>query len=150
ILSWKGWIIQAILLMNSYTLPLVIRYRLLILSSMQDRMHLLISRHFIRNHKPSHMVPTMTPFNRPYLTKALDHIADAIAKEHVSGNGGYTKKCHSYFNNLYSTPTLLTTSCTSALDMSVLLADIGPGDEVIMPSFTFVSTANPFLLRGAK
>lgn len=96
------------------------------------------------------MVPKMIPFNRPYLAKALDHIADAIAKEHVSGNGGYTKKCHSYFNNLYSTPTLLTTSCTSALEMSVLLADIGPGDEVIMPSFTFVSTANPFLLRGAK
>lgn len=96
------------------------------------------------------MSAEMIPFNRPYLGKALDPIACAITRGHVSGNGLFTKKCHDYFNNLYSTPTLLTTSCTSALEMSALLAGIGPGDEVIMPSFTFVSTANPFLLRGAK
>lgn len=92
----------------------------------------------------------MIPFNQPYLDKALNHISCAIKKRHLSGNGQFTQRCHTYFNNLYATPTLLTTSCTSALEMVSLLAEIEPGDEIIMPSFTFVSTANHFMLRGAK
>ncbi|MBY5956848.1 dTDP-4-amino-4,6-dideoxygalactose transaminase [Membranicola marinus] len=96
------------------------------------------------------MLAKTIPFNQPYLANALPHIACAINKKHVSGNGYFTKKCHAYFRNLYARPTLLTTSCTVALEMATLLAEIGPGDEVIIPSFTFVSTANPFLLRGAK
>lgn len=91
----------------------------------------------------------MIPFNQPYLGKAKDHIESVIKNKHVSGNGVFTQKCHSFFYHMYSTPTLLTTSCTTALEMTALLAEIKAGDEVIMPSFTFVSTANPFLLRGA-
>ncbi|TRZ70624.1 MAG: aminotransferase class I/II-fold pyridoxal phosphate-dependent enzyme, partial [Bacteroidetes bacterium] len=69
----------------------------------------------------------------------------------ISGNGTYTKKCHRFFEERYGfRKALLTTSCTDALEMAGLLAGIQPGDEVILPSFTFVSTANAFLLRGAK
>ncbi|WP_425640163.1 dTDP-4-amino-4,6-dideoxygalactose transaminase [Algoriphagus yeomjeoni] len=93
-----------------------------------------------------------TPFNKPYQTgKELTYIQDAINRGKISGNGYYTQKCQSYFEqNFGIQKCLLTNSCTDALEMAALLCDIKPGDEVIMPSFTFVSTANAFVLRGAK
>ncbi len=92
------------------------------------------------------------PFNRPYLTgKELHYLYQAVQNGHLSGNGIFTKHCHSFFQQQYGyKKCLLTTSCTDALEMTALLADIQLGDEVIMPSFTFVSTANAFVLRGAK
>jgi dTDP-4-amino-4,6-dideoxygalactose transaminase len=92
------------------------------------------------------------PFNKPYSTeKELEYIRDAISRGHLSGNGYYTKLCQSLFQRIYGfNKCLLTTSCTDALEMAAILADIMPGDEVIMPSYTFVSTANAFVLRGAK
>jgi dTDP-4-amino-4,6-dideoxygalactose transaminase len=91
-------------------------------------------------------------FNKPYLTgKETHYIYKAVSSGHISGNGEFTKKCQSYFEKKYRfKKTLLTTSCTDALEMSAILIDIQPGDEVIMPSYTFVSTANAFVLRGAK
>lgn len=91
-------------------------------------------------------------FNKPYLTgKETDYIKDAVMKLKISGDGFYTMKCHEYFQNKYGfKKVLLTTSCTDALEMAALLLDIKPGDEVIAPSFTFVSTVNAFILRGAK
>ncbi|SNB46659.1 dTDP-4-amino-4,6-dideoxygalactose transaminase [Geobacter sp. DSM 9736] len=92
------------------------------------------------------------PFNKPYMVGSeLGYIAAAISDGHVSGDGGYTKKCHSLLAEELSAPrVLLTTSCTHALEMAALLLDIQPGDEVIVPSFTFVSTVNAFVLRGAR
>lgn len=92
------------------------------------------------------------PFNKPYFTgKEIDYIKDAVESGHISGNGHYTKKCQAFFEERYGfKKCLLTTSCTDALEMAAILIDIQPGDEVIMPSFTFVSTANAFVLRGAK
>ncbi len=92
------------------------------------------------------------PFNKPYFTgREAYHVAAAGATGKISGNGIYTGKCHAFFSNRYGFgKVLLTTSCTDALEMTALLARIEPGDEVIMPSFTFVSTANAFVLRGAK
>lgn len=94
----------------------------------------------------------MIPFNKPYLTgDELARIHDAVMSGKISGNGSFTQWCHKYFMQKFGfEKVLLTTSCTDALEMSALLLDIKPGDEVIMPSYTFVSTANPFLLRGAK
>jgi len=95
----------------------------------------------------------MIPFNKPYLTgKEAHYLYDAVYKEgHISGNGKYTKLCQKYFENRYGFhKCLLTTSCTDALEMSSLLIDIQPGDEVIMPSYTFVSTAVAFVRQGAK
>jgi dTDP-4-amino-4,6-dideoxygalactose transaminase len=91
-------------------------------------------------------------FNAPYLSgKELEYIADAVSAKKLSGNGKYTQRCHSFFETRYGfKKCLLTTSCTDALEMAALLCDIQPGDEVIIPSFTFVSTANPFVMRGAK
>jgi dTDP-4-amino-4,6-dideoxygalactose transaminase len=96
--------------------------------------------------------PERIPFNKPYLTgNETTYIQDAAARGHLSGNGYYTKKCQAFFEDRYGfNKCLLTTSCTDALEMSAILAELGPGDEVIMPSFTFVSTANAFVLRGAK
>jgi dTDP-4-amino-4,6-dideoxygalactose transaminase len=93
----------------------------------------------------------MTPFNKPYLTgKELHYIEDAVKKGKISGNGYYTQLCHDFLENKYGfKKCLLTTSCTDALEMAALLINIKEGDEVIMPSFTFVSTANAFVLRGA-
>jgi len=93
-----------------------------------------------------------TPFNRPCLAgKELEYIADAIRAGHASGDGAYTQKCHLILEQtLGVTKALLTTSGTHALEMAALLLDIQPGDEVIIPSFTFVSTVNAFLLRGAR
>lgn len=94
----------------------------------------------------------MIPFNKPYLTgKETEYITDAVASGKISGNGKYTKKCQSFFETEYGfKKTLLTTSCTDALEMAAILIDIKEDDEVIMPSYTFVSTANAFVLRGAK
>lgn len=93
-----------------------------------------------------------TPFNKPYLTgKEIDYIKDAVQEGKISGNGKYTRKCQEYFEKKYSFhKCLMTTSCTDALEMAAILINIEPGDEVIMPSFTFVSTANAFVLRGAR
>jgi dTDP-4-amino-4,6-dideoxygalactose transaminase len=94
----------------------------------------------------------MIPFNKPYFTgKETEFIKDAVNSGKISGNGVYTQKCHSFFQQQYGfKKCLLTTSCTDALEMAAILLDIQPGDEVIMPSYTFVSTANAFVLRGAK
>lgn len=90
-------------------------------------------------------------FNKPYLTgKEITYIQQAVRSKKLSGNGHYTKACHEFFKKNYGFNCLLTTSCTDALEMAALLLNIQPGDEVIMPSFTFVSTANAFVLRGAK
>lgn len=92
------------------------------------------------------------PFNKPYLTgKEMIYIEDAVKKGKISGNGYYTHLCHDFFETKYGfSKCLLTTSCTDALEMAAILINIQDGDEVIMPSYTFVSTANAFVLRGAK
>ena len=92
------------------------------------------------------------PFNKPYLTgKETEYIRQAVESGKISGDGIFTKKCHEFFEKRYGfQKCLLTTSCTDALEMAAILIDIRPGDEVIMPSYTFVSTANAFVLRGAK
>ena len=91
-------------------------------------------------------------FNEPWLSgKEQQYIAEALASGELAGDKSFTKKCQQLLEQRFSAKkVLLTTSCTSALEMAAILADIQPGDEVIMPSFTFVSTANAFLLRGAK
>jgi len=91
------------------------------------------------------------PFNRPTVSdRGRAYVLEAIASGHLSGDGAFTRRCHTLLQELLSVPrVLLTTSCTGALEMSALLLDVGPGDEVILPSFTFVSTANAFVLRGA-
>jgi dTDP-4-amino-4,6-dideoxygalactose transaminase len=90
------------------------------------------------------------PFNKPYTTgKELDYIKEAITNGHLSGDGFFTKKCSIWLEeHLDCKKAFLTHSCTAALEMAAILADIKPGDEIIMPSFTFVSTANAFVLRG--
>lgn len=92
------------------------------------------------------------PFNKPYLTgKELGYIKDAVFRGKISGNGHYTIKCQEFFQQRYGfKKCLLTTSCTDALEMAAILCNIQPGDEVIVPSYTFVSTANAFVLRGAN
>lgn len=94
----------------------------------------------------------MIPFNKPYLTgNETDYIRESVLSGKISGDGIYTKKCHQYFESKYGfKKALLTTSCTDALEMCAILLDIKPGDEVIAPSYTFVSTVNAFVLRGAK
>ncbi|MBJ2174575.1 dTDP-4-amino-4,6-dideoxygalactose transaminase [Aureibaculum sp. A20] len=94
----------------------------------------------------------MIPFNKPYLTgKETTYIEDAVTSGKISGNGIFTKKCQFFFEKKYGfNKTLLTTSCTDALEMASILINIKAGDEVIMPSYTFVSTANAFVLRGAN
>ena len=91
------------------------------------------------------------PFNRPSAVGAeLANIADALARGHLSGDGYYTQRCHQWLEQqLGCQRALLTHSCTGALEMAAILCDLAPGDEVIMPSYTFVSTANAFVLRGA-
>ena len=92
------------------------------------------------------------PFNKPYLTgNETKYIEEAVSSMKISGDGMFTKKCHTFFEDKYGFhKCLLTTSCTDALEMAAILIDIQAGDEVIMPSYTFVSTANAFVLRGAK
>src|SRR5471030_2532453 len=91
------------------------------------------------------------PFNKPTAVGAeLANIADALARGHLSGDGHYTHRCHQWLEQrLGCKRALLTHSCTGALEMSAILCNVAPGDEVIMPSYTFVSTANAFALRGA-
>jgi dTDP-4-amino-4,6-dideoxygalactose transaminase len=92
------------------------------------------------------------PFNRPVmLGNELDYIRQAVENGQISGDGPFTKKCHAFLEAQLGVPkVLLTTSCTHALEMSAILLNIQPGDEVILPDFTFVSTVNAFVLRGAK
>ena len=92
----------------------------------------------------------MIPFNKPYLTgNELHYISEAHARGQLSGDGYFTKKCNTWLEETTGChKALLTHSCTAALEMAAILADIQPGDEVIMPSYTFVSTANAFVLRG--
>ena len=94
----------------------------------------------------------MIPFNKPYLHgRELVYIAQAVASGKISGDGIFTKKCHDFFEKRYGfAKTLMTTSCTDALEMAAILLNVQPGDEVIVPAFTFVSSANAFALRGAK
>src|SRR4051812_11842020 len=90
------------------------------------------------------------PFNKPFLTgRELDYIRQAHAAHHLSGDGPFTKRCNEWLERRVGChKAMLTHSCTAALEMAAILTGIGPGDEVIMPSFTFVSTANAFVLRG--
>lgn len=92
------------------------------------------------------------PFNEPYFSgKETKYIVRAIKSGKISGGGVFTRKCHEFFKKRYDfNEVFLTTSCTDALEMAAILFDIRPGDEVILPSFTFVSTANAFVLRGAR
>lgn len=92
------------------------------------------------------------PFNRPHLSgNEMEYIREAVASGKISGDGMFTRKCHRFFEERYGfAKALLTTSCTDALEMAAILCDVQPGDEVIAPSYTFVSTVNAFVLRGAK
>ena len=91
------------------------------------------------------------PFNKPYVSRRqIENIYSVISNRKFCGDGPFTKKCHSLLEDFYNSKVLLTTSCTHALEMTALLCDISPGDEVIMPSYTFVSTANAFVNFGAK
>jgi len=94
----------------------------------------------------------MIPFNKPYFTgKETQYIEQAVRSGKISGNGEFTKKCQTFFEQKYGfKKCLLTTSCTDALEMCAILADIQAGDEVIVPSYTFVSTALAFVRQGAK
>jgi dTDP-4-amino-4,6-dideoxygalactose transaminase len=90
------------------------------------------------------------PFNRPHATgREFEYIADAITRAHLAGDGMYSRRCHTWLEaQTHCRKALLTHSCTAALEMAAILAGIEPGDEVIMPSYTFVSTANAFVIRG--
>jgi len=92
------------------------------------------------------------PFNKPYVTgNELKYIQEAILRGKISGDGSFTEKCHRFFEEKYGfKKALLTTSCTNALEMAAILIDTQPGDEIIMPAYTFASTANAFALRGAN
>lgn len=94
----------------------------------------------------------MINFNEPPFTgKEFDYMRETIGNAHICGDGKFTKKCHKWLEERMQSPkALLTTSCTHALEMAALLCDIKPGDEVIMPSYTFASTADAFVMRGAK
>jgi len=98
------------------------------------------------------MEESIISFNKPFFTgNETNYIQQAVASMKISGDGMFTKKCHSFFENKYGfKKALLTTSCSDALEMCALLIDTKEGDEIIIPSFTFVSTANAFVLRGAK
>jgi dTDP-4-amino-4,6-dideoxygalactose transaminase len=92
------------------------------------------------------------PFNRPYLTgREIDYVRRSLESGHLSGDGPFTERCQDLLRETLGVhKVLLTTSCTHALEMAAFLLGAGPGDEVVMPSYTFVSTANAFLLRGAR
>lgn len=94
----------------------------------------------------------LIPFNRPLVTgREIKYIRQALENQKLAGDGQFTKKCNTWLeDNFGCKKALLTTSCTDALEMAAILADIQVGDEIIMPSYTFVSTANAFVLRGAK
>ncbi|HWA11811.1 MAG TPA: dTDP-4-amino-4,6-dideoxygalactose transaminase [Burkholderiales bacterium] len=92
------------------------------------------------------------PFNKPHVTgRELGYLSEAVHSNHLSGDGDFSRRCHRWLEErIGCRKALLTHSCTAALEMAAMLAQIGPGDEVIMPSYTFVSTANAFVLRGAN
>ena len=91
------------------------------------------------------------PFNRPSIVgRESEYMQEAIARGQISGDGEFTRRCQDLLSRELGGSVLLTTSCTHALEMAALLLEISPGDEVIIPDFTFVSTANAFVLRGAK
>lgn len=94
----------------------------------------------------------MIPFNAPPVVGTeLDYMQSAMNSGKLCGDGGFTRRCQQWMEQRFGTAkALLTPSCTASLEMAALLLDIQPGDEVIMPSYTFVSTANAFVLRGAK
>ena len=93
----------------------------------------------------------MIPFNKPVIIgQELQYIKEAVYSGKISGDGIFTKKCETFFEQYGFNKVLLTTSCTDALEMAAILLDIQPGDEIIIPSYTFVSTANAFALRGAE
>jgi dTDP-4-amino-4,6-dideoxygalactose transaminase len=96
-------------------------------------------------------MPSLIPFNRPYATgREFDYIREAIAAAHLASGGRFSHRCQTWLESRVGCrKALLTHSCTAALEMAAVLADLQPGDEVLMPSFTFVSTANAFVLRGA-
>jgi dTDP-4-amino-4,6-dideoxygalactose transaminase len=98
------------------------------------------------------IVPPRIPFNRPsFVGNEGRYIEDALRAGHLSGDGAFTTKCQAILESVLGVPkALLTTSCTHALELAALLLDLQPGDEVILPSFTFVSTANAFVMRGAR
>jgi dTDP-4-amino-4,6-dideoxygalactose transaminase len=98
------------------------------------------------------MTGTLIDFNRPsFVGKEFDYITQAMGRLHISGDGYFTKQCQDDLEEMLGVPkVLLTTSCTHALEMAAFLLDIQPGDEVIVPSFTFVSTINAFVIRGAR
>ncbi|MFN0055986.1 MAG: dTDP-4-amino-4,6-dideoxygalactose transaminase [Planctomycetales bacterium] len=93
----------------------------------------------------------MIPFNRAFVPPAaLDYVSEALASGHLSGDGPYTRRCHAWLEQTFGVrKALLTSSCTHALEMGALLLDLEPGDEVIVPAFTFVSTVSAFVLHGA-
>src|SRR5688572_7845029 len=95
---------------------------------------------------------TMIPFNKPFLCgKEIDYIKDAVSNGKISGDGAFSRKCQHFFGSRYNfSNNLLTTSCTDALEMAAILCRLQPGDEIIAPSFTFVSTVNPFVMNGAS
>jgi len=97
-------------------------------------------------------MPITIPFNRPSLIgKEMEYVAQAVANGHISGDGVFTKRCHQLLEDTLTVKrALLATSCTHALEMAALLLNLRPGDEIIIPSFTFVSTINAFVLRGAR
>ncbi len=92
------------------------------------------------------------PFNRPAVAgREMEYMQQALQAGHLSGDGAFTARCHAMLQTITGAPkVLLTTSCTHALEMAMILADVGPGDEVICPAFTFVSSVNAFVLRGAQ
>jgi dTDP-4-amino-4,6-dideoxygalactose transaminase len=92
------------------------------------------------------------PFNKPHISgNEIQYIQEALQTGHISGDGAFARKCHAYLEQTLGVPkALLTTSCTHALEMTALLLNVQPGDEVIIPDFTFVSTVNAFVLRGAR
>ena len=94
----------------------------------------------------------LVPFNRIGIVGTeLRYLQEAFAQMHISGDGTFTRRCHKLLEDTVGVAkALLTTSCTHALEMAALLMNLSPGDEVIVPSFTFVSTVNAFVLRGAK
>jgi dTDP-4-amino-4,6-dideoxygalactose transaminase len=94
----------------------------------------------------------MIPFNKPWLSgREAEYLAQSLATAKLCGDGDFSRRCEAFMEERFGArKVLLTTSCTSALELAALLLDVGPGDEVILPSFTFVSTANAFLLRGAE
>jgi dTDP-4-amino-4,6-dideoxygalactose transaminase len=96
-------------------------------------------------------MPSLIPFNKPYATgREFDYIREAIAAAHLASGGGFSRRCQMWLESQIGCPkALLTHSCTAALEMAAMLVDLQPGDEVLMPSYTFVSTANAFVLRGA-